>query len=151
MISGKSMIIKMRQEEGMVLPLVLLIMIVAIIMGVTVMYSSRIETRIAGNERRAKQDFYVAESAGEYVIEDFDAFASSTVIEMNTTYNLSSRLPAPSMIDHANTSLRLTREGPAPVGSGTSVTHIMAKYYRVNSTQNGQSVEVGVWKGFPIE
>ncbi|MCD6569388.1 MAG: hypothetical protein J7L53_01660 [Deltaproteobacteria bacterium] len=136
-------------QEGMVLVLVLLVLVAAVIIGTTVMRSSTIETKIVGNERIYKQDFYLAESAGNYTIANFDIFASSVAMNMNTTYDFSSQLPGDSIISNAAISLELFREGTSQVGSGSSATQLITRYYRAVSTLNNQTIEIGVWKNFP--
>ncbi|MEA3222869.1 MAG: PilX N-terminal domain-containing pilus assembly protein [Thermodesulfobacteriota bacterium] len=136
-------------QEGMVLVLVLVVLLAAIVIGITVMRSSTIEARIAGNERAYKRDFYTAESAGNYAVANFDAFASSTIINMNTTYPLSP--PVGSMISSATISVQLTRTGTSPVGEGTSATQVTTNYYKIISDINNQNIEIGVWKNFPTQ
>ena len=61
-----------RNEEGMVLALCLITLIVLSLIGVSATTTSRLEVEIAGNDKTAKEAFYAAEMAltvGETVVE----------------------------------------------------------------------------------
>jgi type IV pilus assembly protein PilX len=61
-----------RNEEGMVLALCLITLIVLSLIGVSATTTSRLEVEISGNDKTAKEAFYAAEmalSVGETVVE----------------------------------------------------------------------------------
>ena len=135
-------------KEGMVLVLVLLVLVAAVIIGTTVMRSSTIETKIVGNERIYKQDFYVAESGIDYALATSAIPMSSIGLTINGTYSYSS-LGLPVILSGTNINLRLTKITNPPVGSGFSVDDFKAHYYRVASSKSNQAIDVGAWKAFP--
>jgi hypothetical protein len=139
----------MNDNNGMVLIMVLLFMITSIIIGITLMISSMTETKIVGNERLYNQDFYLAESAGELIIPQFDTLVSSTTWTEDTRVDVSDLMPSGSIVDGINVGMTLRRTGSPPTGSGSSATKTTAFYYRVDSTVNNHNIEIGVWKAFP--
>jgi len=68
-------------QDGFVLVLALLILIVLLIVGITAMKGSKMELYIAGNERQTKQIFYSAESG---------AFQAAQLIKNDTANSLHS-------------------------------------------------------------
>ncbi len=140
------MIIK--KDDGMILVIVLLVLVSAIIIGITVMSSSTIETRIIGNERVYKQDFYTAESGVDYAIANAVSAMTTIGVTLNNTYTYSSS-SLPSMLKNTHITIMLTKITNPPIGSGFSVNNFSANYYRIDSTDSGQTIEVGVWKAFP--
>lgn len=63
-----------RQERGVVLVIALIFMLVLTILGVTVMNTSALEGRMAGNTQETNRAFQGAESAIENVFADGSAF-----------------------------------------------------------------------------
>lgn len=138
----------LEKDDGMILVIVLLVLVSAIIIGITVMSSSTIETKIIGNERIYKQGFYTAESGVDYAIENSVAAMTTIGVSLNGTYTYPSST-LPSMLGNTTISIMLTNITNPPVGSGFSVNNFSAHYYRIDSTDTGQTIEVGVWKAFP--
>jgi len=138
----------LKKDKGMILVIVLLVLVSAIIIGITVMSSSTIETKIAGNERQYKQDFYTAESGINYAIANAAIAMTSIGITINGTYVYSST-GLPSLLGNTGINVRLTAITNPPVGSGFSVNDFKAYYYRLISNKANQSIEVGIWKAFP--
>ena len=136
-------------NHGMVLVMVLLFMLSTVLIGITLMRSTILETKIVTNEKEYNQDFYFAESAAELIIPQFDSIVSATTWDVDNRANVSSRMPSGSNVDGANVGMTLKRVGNPPVGSGSSATKTSALYYRVDSAINNQTVEIGVWKAFP--
>ncbi len=136
-------------NEGMVLILVLIFLLATITLGVTLMRSTIIGTKITGNERVHNQDFYLAESAGELIIPQFDSIMSGSTWTEDTRVDVSDRMPAGSIVDGADIGMTLRRTGTPPTGSGSSAAKTMAFYYRVDSSLNNHSLELGLWKAFP--
>lgn len=136
-------------EDGVVLVVVLLFLVAAIILGVTLIRSTAIELRIAGNERVYNQNFYQTESAVEIVIPQFDAIVSATALEVDNRLDISDRMPAGSMVDGADVGITLVNKGTPPISSGSSASRVTAYYYKIDATMNSQGIEAGVWKAFP--
>lgn len=133
----------------MVLIMVMLFLLATMAIGVALMKSSYIETKIIGNERIHNQDFYLAESAGETISPQFDTIVSSSSWTENIRTDVSDRMPAGSYVDGASVGMTLRRIGPPPTGSGSSAAKTSAFYYRIDSTVNDHRVETGLWKAFP--
>lgn len=136
-------------NSGMVLVMVLLFMLATILIGITLMRSSIIETRIVTNEKEHNQDFYFVESAAEIILPQFDDIVSATAWVVDNRVDVSARMPAGSELVGANVGITLRRTGNPPVGSGFSAAKTTAYYYRVDATLNDQRVEMGLWKAFP--
>jgi len=142
----------LKNNSGMVLALVLIVMVATIIVGVTLISNSTVETKIVGNERAYNQNFLSAESAAEYVIPMFDAVASANIWNVDNVRDISAQLQTPTtpaIIAGATVEMTLRRTGTPPVGSGTSAANSEAYYFRIRSVSNDQDVETGVWKAFP--
>ena len=136
-------------NRGMVLIMVLLFILATMAIGTALMRSSKIESRIVGNERIHNQDFYLAESAGEAIIPQFDSLISGSTWTENTRVDVSDKMPAGSPVDGASVSMVLRRSGSPPVGSGSSAAKTTAFFYRVDARVNDHTVETGLWKAFP--
>jgi hypothetical protein len=59
-------------EEGAVLVIALMLLILLTILGVSISTTSEVELQIAGNERRYKQNLYMAEAAGMECLQTLD-------------------------------------------------------------------------------
>jgi hypothetical protein len=138
-----------RDEGGTVLVLVLLFMLATIVIGITLMKSTIVETKIVTNQREYNQDFYHAESAAEIILPQFDDIVSASAWTVGTRVDVSGEMPAGSPLDDAQVGMTLMRTGNPPVGSGTSAAKTTAYYYRVDATVEDQTVEMGFWKAFP--
>jgi hypothetical protein len=138
-----------RDESGTVLVMVLLFMLATIVIGITLMKSAIVETKIVTNQREYNQDFYYAESAAEIILPQFDDIVSAIPWTAGTSVDVSDKMPAGSPLEDAAVSMTLLRTGNPPVGSGTSAAKTTAYYYRVEATVNDQTVEMGFWKAFP--
>lgn len=136
-------------NRGTILVMVLLFMLSAMLIGIALMKSTIIETKIAANERVYKQGFYRAESAAEIIIPQFDSIVSATSWGIDSRADVSSRMPAGSIVDGANVGMTLRRTGNPPVGSGSSASKTTAMYYRIDANADNRTVEMGVWKAFP--
>lgn len=136
-------------NEGVVLVMVLIVLVATIIMGILLTRSSFFETKIAGNQRIQKQEFYTTEGASDYIISEFDSIASGLSMNQSTAYNFSTYLPTGKAISNAQVTVTLIRTGNPPIGSGTGVAHTVAYYYRIDTKRGNQNIEMGVWKAFP--
>lgn len=70
-----------KNEEGSVIVVALLILVALTVIGIAALNTSSIDIRIAGNEKFHKIAFYAAKAAGEYVVGNpvFYGNANSTV------------------------------------------------------------------------
>jgi len=137
-----------RDEGGTVLVLVLLFMLATIVIGITLLRSTIVETQIVTNQREYNQNFYYAESAAEVILPQFDGIVSDRTWVEGTRVDVSDRMPDGDL-DDAEVGMTLIRTGNPPVGSGTSAAKTIAYYFRVDATVNDQTVEMGFWKAFP--
>jgi hypothetical protein len=138
----------LKDEKGVVLILVLIILVAAIIIGVTVIKSSVLEARIAGNEQR----LVISLNNLETGIDLFSIESTQGIIFVGDT-------PDPDIVyDFANPNLpastsvtvRLESVGKPPVGSGYDPS-FKARYYEIQTTDDiaNQTVTAGVYKVFP--
>jgi Tfp pilus assembly protein PilX len=139
---------QLENEDGMVLVMVLLVLMVTIVVGILIARTSFIETKIAGNQAQYKTNLYLIESAAEWaMLKNSSAFASiGTTINGYYTYEASS---LPSEISDVTISIRLTAISKPPLASGTDPARFKARYYRISSSRQGQTVLIGAYKAFP--
>lgn len=137
------------RERGVVLVMVLIVLVALMLIGIGVMRTTGIETRIAGNELRYQDDFYKADGASDYVVAEFDNLMYDKSMSAGDQVNLNSALPSGSAIAAANVNISLVRTGVPPVGSGTSAAYTSTNYYRLAAINNQQTVQVGLWKSYP--
>lgn len=135
-------------EDGMVMILVLLVLVSVIIMGVQVMQTSTTETRIAGNEREYKQDFYAADSAVDYALENYGDALKAVKVTVGNEYQYNTDA-FPDLIKANTLGLSLTGIQNPPIGSGFSVDDFRCRYYTMQSGRGQQTIEAGAWKPFP--
>ena len=135
-----------KQDEGMVLILVMLVLLAAIIIGTYSMSSSNIEVRITGNELKYKQDFYTAEGAAEFLIDNFKPIVNNlsggNLSEGETrdiTADVLGKLSGSSVISNARISITYERKFEKVTGSGVYTHH-----YKIVSKAGDQEIEVGV-------
>lgn len=131
-----------RNQDGMVLVLVLIVLVAVIIIGVTAMRSSTLETRIAGNDKQQKQDFYQAEGYAALAMA-----ASTSWIGNPPSQYMPPDMPPGMSNSPLTISLKAIKRPPA--GTGYSVSLLKAYYYDILSTENNQQIKIGVWKAFP--
>jgi Tfp pilus assembly protein PilX len=143
------MIDQIKNEDGAVLVLVLLVLIATIIIGTTLMKSSATETKIAGNERVYQQDFYTCEAAGELTKARFDSIVSTLNLEQNIPVNISSSINGTGPVTNSTVTLTLINKGNPPDSSGMGVASSYANFYEIKTTVNGKTIRKGVWKAFP--
>jgi len=137
-------------KNGAVMVMVLLVLVAAIILGVSVMRSTTIDAKIAGNERIYQQDFYASEAAGEFTILQFDNIVSSREMILDDPEDVSGLVNDINTIQDVDAAvLTFKRTGTLPVGSGTSAANMAAYYYVISTTINGKTIHKGVWKAFP--
>ena len=113
------------------------------------MKSTIVETKIVINQKEYNQEFYLAESAAEIILPQFDDIVSSRVWTAGTAVDVSDKMPTGSPLTGATVHMTLLRTGNPPAGSGTSAAKTTAYYYKVDATVDNQTVEMGFWKASP--
>jgi hypothetical protein len=138
-------------DQGAVLLIVLCVVLVTMIMGIVLMKSTNIESKIAGNDLANQRDFYMCEAAGEVAKVKFDDVVSTMVMDeiTNTTVDISSTVNGTGPVQNAKVTISYLRSTNPPVGSGTSPASAFANYYVIETTVNGRKIQKGVWKAFP--
>lgn len=135
-----------KDEQGVVLILVLIILVASIIIGVTMIRSSVLEARIAGNEQRFIIGFDNLETAVNLFAIESTAGLIALTDSVGATYNFAH----PSLPADTSVTVTLTKIGKPPVGS-INMVNMKARYYQIDATDNatGQTVTSGVYKVFP--
>jgi Tfp pilus assembly protein PilX len=140
-------------ERGVVLVMVLLILVATILIGIAVTRSSFFESKIAGNVRQYKNEFYATEGAADYVISEFDAIVSDMNLAKNSSVDLTSYLhpEIDSILNDATITITYIKKGTPPVSDTKAygMSAGSAYYYRIDSQNGDQRIESGVWKYFP--
>jgi Tfp pilus assembly protein PilX len=142
-------------QDGMVLILVLIVLLAAIVIGVSTMRTSALEARIAGNERKYTENFNNLESALTYVFNIDNANALAAVSDSTGqayTYNdttINSYVQT-SSDQNIRVTLTLSAIRKPPVNSGNDPS-FKARYYTIQAidTNDNQSVTMGAYKVFP--
>ncbi|MCK7474509.1 MAG: PilX N-terminal domain-containing pilus assembly protein [Rhodopseudomonas palustris] len=139
----------LQDREGMVLILVLIVLVAAIITGVTIMRTSALEARIAGNERAYVDNFNTLESATSYALTmNTAALAAVATTEGATFTFLMERSPK---IFRVRVSLpRLDDITGPPIGSGNDES-LKTRYYIIQAQddEGSQTSARGAYKVFP--
>ncbi|OPZ25740.1 MAG: hypothetical protein BWZ01_02385 [Deltaproteobacteria bacterium ADurb.BinA179] len=136
----------LRNREGAVLILVLIVMVAAIIMGVMMTRTSSLESKMAGNERRYITDFANIESAVSLaLIQSTGALAA-----VATTSGNSYTFPDGTLPDGTNLTVTLEDIRKPPVGSGYDPS-FRARFYlfEASDDEDNQNLDVGAYKVFP--
>ncbi len=139
---------RLKDMKGMVLVMVLLVMTASVIIGVSAMRTSLYETRIAGNERLYKQQFYEAESGADFALTNNSNALASVKDDLHSSYNYAAG-GLPEFINAVDIRVDLQSVGKPPLGEGFSPDRFRSRYYAVRSGSGAQTVEVGFWKVFP--
>jgi Tfp pilus assembly protein PilX len=145
------MLDQLNNEDGAVLVLVLVVLVAAIIIGTTLMRSTAIETKIAGNERVYQQEFYACEAAGELTKARFDSIVSKVILDENQTIDVSSSINGTGPVTDSKVTITFKGSGNPPDNSTVSPAKFYANYYEISTTINGKTIRRGVWKAFPKE
>jgi Tfp pilus assembly protein PilX len=139
-----------RNEDGVVLVMVLLVLMATIVIGIFLARTSFIETKIAGNESKYMKNLYIAESATDWTMLNSSAALASIglTINGNYTYSTASYTGAGEISD-ATINVRLRTISRPPLGSGNDPARFRARYYNIRASRQGQTVTVGAYKVFP--
>jgi hypothetical protein len=136
----------LKDEKGVVLILVLIVLVASIIMGVMIIRSSVLEARMAGNERRYLTRFFDLESAVNFaVVENTAALGAVATTEGNVYDYPTASLPAGITVR-----VTLSEVRKPPVGKGYDPT-FKARYYTIVGTNDddNQTITLGAYKVFP--
>ncbi len=136
----------LKDKQGAVLVLVLIVMVAVIIMGVMMTRSSSLESRMAGNERRYIEDFAALETASNLVLIQNTAALASIADSTGATYTYTGgKLPEGVSV---SVELKFTRKPPRGSGYDPS---FRARYYGFEATNSSgnQKLEIGAFKVFP--
>ncbi len=136
------------QDGMMVLMMVTIMLVAVVITGVVLMKTATLDTKIVGNQRVYKQDFYAIDSGLEQVYANPSDPLSSIGIDLNATYTyLAADLP--DILQGVTISVDLEAITNPPIGSGYSVTDFRARHYMIDSSKGSMQVRSGSYKIFP--
>lgn len=148
----------LKDQTGAVLVLVLIVLVASIIMGVMIIRTSVLESRMAGNERRYLQTFADLENAVTLAVVTNTAAIIAVATTEGRTYTYSDATVQNSLPDNGNNdniqlSITLSDIGNPPKGSGSGdPSKTQARYYTIRASEKtggGQPISVGVFKLFP--
>jgi Tfp pilus assembly protein PilX len=136
----------LKDQEGAVLVLVLIVLVASIIMGVMIIRSSIQESRMVGNERRYITNFANIESAVNFVLVQNTASLAAVATTIGNSFT-STPAAIPS---GTSVTVTLTAIKKPPVGKGYDPT-FKSRYYTFTASDNddSQSITVGAYKVFP--
>jgi hypothetical protein len=139
----------LKNDQGVVLVLVLIILVAAIIMGVMTIRTTSLDSRMAGNDRRYITNFNSLESSITYVLLWNTAAlkAVGTNIGQTYTYPVHS---LPGDLSDVTISVKLEKMKAAPRGSGND-TDLSSRYYILDAEDENhiQHLTVGAYKVLP--
>lgn len=136
-------------SDGMIVLVLVSIMLVAmVISGVALMRYANLETRMAGNQRHYKQNFFTADSGVEFVFSRPATALAPVGAEIGNSYTMP-QTSLPDFLQATTVTTTLKRQSNPPVGLGYSVTDFKARYYEVSSVRADQRIQAGAWKVFP--
>jgi Tfp pilus assembly protein PilX len=161
---------RIKNQEGSVIVLALVLLVLLTILGISATRTSTIEVQIAANERQAVQSLYQAESGSYYALEITGTWMTNTFLSAAETaasstqsdvdidsdgtpdVNIEIRCIQNTDPDIANTNNLPTQKhiSPPPTGSGYSLNDYEIRRYGITAASiNGNSrVQVGVYKVF---
>lgn len=163
-----------RNEEGSVIVLALVLLVLLTILGISATQTSTIEVQIASNERHAVQNLYQAEAGDHYALEisstwmtdtfltaaDTAAFFTQNNVDIDSDgapdVNIEIRCieitgtPIGGLSNGANDLPLQQHISPPPVGSGYSLNDYEVRRYGITATSiSGSSqVQIGAYKVF---
>ena len=163
-----------RNEEGSVIVLALVLLVLLTILGISATQTSTIEVQIASNERHAVQNLYQAEAGGHYTLEIVKTWMTDTFLTAAETAAFSTQnnvdidsdgapdvnieircieitgTPIGGLSDGANDLPLQKHIAPPPVGSGYSLNDYEVRRYGITATSiSGSSqVQIGAYKVF---
>jgi Tfp pilus assembly protein PilX len=144
----------LKDQEGAVLVLVLIVLVASIIMGVMIIRTSVQESRMAGNERRYLQTFADLENTVTLALVTNTEAISSVGTTAGRTYTYTDASVhdyLPDNNDNINLSVTLSETGKPPKGSGNDPASMQARYYTIRASEKtggSMAVTVGAFKVF---
>jgi hypothetical protein len=168
--------LRINNEKGSVVVLALIMVVLLSLLGMAVTRTTSIDVQVAGNEGRAVQNLYKAESADNYALETTstwmtNAFLTSTdttayqnyLVDLDGDGNNDVRIeircvegsgtpiaPAGTLSNGANDLPLMQHKAPPPIGSGYSLKSFEIRRYGITGTElNGNTqVQIGAYKVF---
>ncbi|MEJ2657316.1 MAG: pilus assembly PilX N-terminal domain-containing protein [Desulfobacterales bacterium] len=166
-------ILRIKNENGSVVVLALIMVVLLSLLGMAVSRTSSIDVQVASNGSRALQDLYQAESGDHYALETWsdwmtDTFLSQSFttanaawdVDMDGDTNDDNRLEIrcieltgndiSTLSDGANHLPRLRHIGPPPFDSKSSLSQFVIRRYGITSTSlaSNTQVQIGAYKLF---
>jgi len=164
----------MQNEEGSVIVLALVLLVLLTILGISATRTSTIEVQIASNERHAVQNLYQAEAGDHYALEisntwmtnafltaaETAAFSTQNNVDIDSDgapdVNIEIRCieitgtPIGGLSNGANDLPLQQHIAPPPAGSGYSLNDYEVRRYGITATSiSGSSqVQIGAYKVF---
>jgi Tfp pilus assembly protein PilX len=149
--------ILLKNKSGAVtLVLVLIVLVALIILGVMIVRTSTLETRVIGNKRMYMSDLYQAESGLNYVKYNFDDIiynpniylSKSLTVVGSTTGILSSAWTNISLANLSGT-IKFIKTGVPDANDGNSAIYTKTNSYEISvKTPNNAKIDIGIKKGF---
>jgi hypothetical protein len=150
-------------ENGSLLVLAMVLLVLLTILGIAVLTTSSIDTQIAGNELRHKQAFCAAESARAYVTWRPDLYGPDNITTGAPHYfpnnsepyvGISAGPPTALLMNATqsfNGEVEYERPSSPPRGSGFSVGEYKAHQYRMkcngySSKDTAKNIEAGFYR-----
>lgn len=137
--------------------LVLLVLVATILIGTTLMRSTTIETKIAGNERRVIQNFNKVDSAAEIALVHSTTFADHLKDITGKIYDFTtSGVLTGEMSDLETFRVILQKKGNPPTAINDKHVYsidgnldLEARYYKMDARHQSENVDVLVFKMLP--
>jgi len=116
-------------EQGFILTLTLILLLIATVIGITAVTTSKTDVAMSGNFKLALQTFYTTDSVAQYVVSNPTTFNMTSYAAplANVTFNDPS-LTGSSNVTYLSTAL------PPP---GTSARFFSTNYFVISTTGNG--------------
>jgi hypothetical protein len=114
---------KCGDESGTVLMVVLVSLLVTLILGIVLIKSSVVESRIAGNDLKSQKDFYACETAGEVAVAKIDDILSTVNLDTAIrTIDISSTVNGTGPVKGASVTLTYLKTSSPQANSGNGRT-----------------------------
>ena len=154
---------QLENEKGSVMILAVVMLMLLTILGIAVLTSSSIDTRIAGNELRHKLAFYAAESATAYVTQRPGLYGPDNMTAGSPHYFPNNTVPYVGITSGLPTALSMNATQSfngeveydnalsPPRGSGYSVGEYRAHQYQMvcngySSNETSKNIVVGFYR-----
>lgn len=125
----KKYAVPLAEEQGFIMILTIVLLLVATIVGITAVTTSKTEVSVAGNNKVGLQTFYTADSVSQYVLTNPATFNMTSYAAPLATATFND----PSLTGSAAVTF-LTTALPPP---GTSAKFFSTNYFVISTTGNG--------------